>query len=82
MSPEPHYPSGYAATAEIQSGIAGGQVVDTLLKTGAKACEMCGKTQSPEWRKGPSGEKTLCNACGLRFSRSQKRKKPDSGREE
>lgn len=27
-----------------------------------------------EWRKGPSGIKTLCNACGLRYSRAQTRK--------
>jgi len=39
-----------------------------------KVCEMCGKTQSPEWRKGPSGEKSLCNACGLKYARSVKRK--------
>ncbi|KXN68384.1 hypothetical protein CONCODRAFT_19010 [Conidiobolus coronatus NRRL 28638] len=33
------------------------------------SCENCGTTNSPEWRRGPSGEKTLCNACGLRYSR-------------
>ncbi|KAI9490773.1 hypothetical protein BDB00DRAFT_790018 [Zychaea mexicana] len=33
-------------------------------------CESCGTDSSPEWRKGPSGHKTLCNACGLRYSRS------------
>ena len=50
----------------------------------SKKCSSCGKTDSPEWRRGPSGQKTvstkhfvlssltlqLCNACGLRFSRS------------
>jgi hypothetical protein len=25
-------------------------------------CEFCSTEQSPEWRKGPSGQKTLCNA--------------------
>lgn len=33
-------------------------------------CTSCGKTDSPEWRRGPSGQKTLCNACGLRYARS------------
>lgn len=33
-------------------------------------CSSCGKTDSPEWRRGPSGQKTLCNACGLRYARS------------
>ncbi|KAI9282810.1 hypothetical protein BC943DRAFT_107498 [Umbelopsis sp. AD052] len=36
----------------------------------AHTCESCGTDTSPEWRRGPSGHKTLCNACGLRYSRS------------
>ncbi|KAJ3066803.1 hypothetical protein HDU98_009928 [Podochytrium sp. JEL0797] len=32
-------------------------------------CQKCGVTSSREWRKGPQGAKTLCNACGLRFKR-------------
>ncbi|KAI8850841.1 hypothetical protein BC829DRAFT_441954 [Chytridium lagenaria] len=33
-------------------------------------------TSSPEWRKGPLGPKTLCNACGLAYSKKlQKEKK-------
>jgi len=31
-------------------------------------CTDCGTLDSPEWRKGPSGPKTLCNACGCKFS--------------
>lgn len=27
-------------------------------------CTDCGTLDSPEWRKGPKGPKTLCNACG------------------
>lgn len=29
-----------------------------------RVCRDCGTTDSPEWRKGPAGRKTLCNACG------------------
>jgi hypothetical protein len=29
-----------------------------------RACASCGTTNSPEWRKGPNGTKSLCNACG------------------
>lgn len=36
-------------------------------------CTDCGTTDSPEWRKGPKGPKTLCNACGLRHSKKQKK---------
>lgn len=37
-----------------------------------------GTLDSPEWRKGPQGPKTLCNACGLRWAKKVK-KRPDSG---
>ena len=30
-------------------------------------CTDCGTLDSPEWRKGPNGPKTLCNACGCEF---------------
>lgn len=37
-------------------------------------CRDCGTTASPEWRKGPIGPKTLCNACGLRWAKKNKKK--------
>jgi PAS domain S-box-containing protein len=30
-------------------------------------CTDCGTLDSPEWRKGPNGPKTLCNACGCEW---------------
>lgn len=30
---------------------------------GIQKCTSCKTTSSPEWRKGPSGKKELCNAC-------------------
>ncbi|OJD15642.1 hypothetical protein AJ78_04103 [Emergomyces pasteurianus Ep9510] len=36
-------------------------------------CTDCGTFSSPEWRKGPSGKKTLCNACGLRWAKQEKK---------
>ncbi|KAI0317568.1 hypothetical protein OF83DRAFT_1058454 [Amylostereum chailletii] len=41
-------------------------------------CNTCGRTDSPEWRKGPRGPKTLCNACGLRWAKKV-RKFEESG---
>lgn len=32
-------------------------------------CTECHVEESPEWRKGPKGPKTLCNACGLRWAK-------------
>jgi len=34
---------------------------------GGRMCDDCGTDDSPEWRKGPNGPKTLCNACGCEF---------------
>ncbi|GAA5981993.1 hypothetical protein JCM10908_004696 [Rhodotorula pacifica] len=36
-----------------------------------RACANCGRTSSAEWRSGPTGPKTLCNACGLRWSKAR-----------
>nr|CAG8550563.1 6110_t:CDS:2 [Entrophospora candida] len=36
-------------------------------------CTDCGTVESPEWRKGPLGPKTLCNACGLRWAKKTKK---------
>lgn len=30
-------------------------------------CHSCNTTDTPEWRRGPDGARTLCNACGLRM---------------
>ncbi|KAL0251994.1 hypothetical protein GEMRC1_001206 [Eukaryota sp. GEM-RC1] len=38
-------------------------------------CHKCGTMDTPEWRKGPDGPKTLCNACGLAWSKSLRRTK-------
>jgi len=34
-----------------------------------KSCQQCNVTETPEWRSGPTGPKTLCNRCGLRFAK-------------
>lgn len=44
---------------------------------GDYVCADCGRVDSPEWRKGPLGPKTLCNACGLRWAKRIKRKGGD-----
>ncbi|KZV43660.1 GATA transcription factor 16-like [Dorcoceras hygrometricum] len=39
-----------------------------------KYCSDCKTTKTPLWRSGPSGPKSLCNACGIR--RRKKRQSP------
>lgn len=36
-------------------------------------CAECHVVESPEWRKGPKGPKTLCNACGLRWAKKSRK---------
>ncbi|KAF2542028.1 hypothetical protein F2Q68_00033108 [Brassica cretica] len=31
-----------------------------------KSCAICGTSKTPLWRGGPTGPKSLCNACGIR----------------
>ncbi|KAL7926870.1 blue light regulator 2 [Trichoderma austrokoningii] len=42
-------------------------------------CTDCGTLDSPEWRKGPNGPKTLCNACGLRWAKKEKKRNNSIG---
>jgi hypothetical protein len=32
-----------------------------------RQCSHCGLQKTPQWRQGPLGAKTLCNACGVRY---------------
>jgi hypothetical protein len=35
----------------------------------SRMCKECGTTDTPSWRRGADGARTLCNACGLKFLR-------------
>ncbi|KDO71084.1 hypothetical protein CISIN_1g044150mg [Citrus sinensis] len=48
-------PEGYNAGGNISWG----QVT--------RRCSHCGVQKTPQWRTGPLGAKTLCNACGVRY---------------
>lgn len=37
-------------------------------------CHSCGHGDTPEWRRGPEGARTLCNACGLHFAKLVRRR--------
>ncbi|KAK8681991.1 hypothetical protein V6N13_054388 [Hibiscus sabdariffa] len=34
----------------------------------------CKTNDTPVWRKGPLGPKTLCNACGIKYRKEEKKK--------
>lgn len=39
----------------------------TATHEAVRKCLHCEITKTPQWRAGPMGPKTLCNACGVRF---------------
>ncbi|PWY96820.1 hypothetical protein BCV70DRAFT_203411 [Testicularia cyperi] len=41
-------------------------------------CLGCQAKETPEWRKGPMGPRTLCNACGLLYAKLTKRKQQEA----
>ncbi|XP_071713867.1 GATA transcription factor 19 [Rutidosis leptorrhynchoides] len=43
---------------------------DSLL---LRRCANCDTTSTPLWRNGPRGPKSLCNACGIRFKKEERR---------
>ncbi|KAK4793264.1 hypothetical protein SAY86_023699 [Trapa natans] len=45
----------------------GSSNVSTLHSKVTRSCLHCGVTKTPQWREGPTGPKTLCNACGVRY---------------
>jgi hypothetical protein len=36
-------------------------------------CHSCNRAETPEWRRGPDGARTLCNACGLHYAKLTRR---------
>ncbi|MCJ1263814.1 blue light receptor [Lobaria immixta] len=41
-----------------------------------KDCANCHTRVTPEWRRGPSGNRDLCNSCGLRWAKENGRVSP------
>ncbi|KAI3718400.1 hypothetical protein L6452_19269 [Arctium lappa] len=44
-----------------------GSSSDSSVSVTQRRCTHCQVQKTPQWRTGPSGPKTLCNACGVRF---------------
>lgn len=48
--------------------------IPEVINKPTNKCHRCGTTETPEWRRGPNGVRTLCNACGLFHAKLVKRK--------
>jgi hypothetical protein len=67
MGPDPKKRRGVS----LQTGIRGqrGSTNSQLQRAAPPGrCHSCNRAETPEWRRGPDGARTLCNACGLRKS--------------
>ncbi|KNG45460.1 glutamate-cysteine ligase [Stemphylium lycopersici] len=63
--------SNYGDDTKGMGGFAGGD--NKTRKRGRAAppgrCHSCNRAETPEWRRGPDGARTLCNACGLHYAK-------------
>lgn len=67
---QPPLPTGSSTDDDAKAGFANG---DTKKRRGRAAppgrCHSCNRAETPEWRRGPDGARTLCNACGLHYAK-------------
>ncbi|KAG9452290.1 hypothetical protein H6P81_005194 [Aristolochia fimbriata] len=64
--PPPSYPESSrakAASRKKETSPSG----SGLAEGGVRKCTHCATEKTPQWRTGPMGPKSLCNACGVRY---------------
>ncbi|KAH1059190.1 hypothetical protein GLYMA_02G073900v4 [Glycine max] len=52
---------------KIKVTFSSGQEQQNAPSQAVRKCLHCEITKTPQWRAGPMGPKTLCNACGVRY---------------
>ncbi|KAJ6623959.1 hypothetical protein B0H10DRAFT_1943466 [Mycena sp. CBHHK59/15] len=72
-----------ATTAAGGSGAGTGQPKSKYRKrsraTPPGKCHSCNIRETPEWRRGPDGARTLCNACGLHYAKLMRKREKEHG---
>lgn len=67
---EPMMSAHHSEMDDLKAGFAGS---DPKKRRGRAAppgrCHSCNRAETPEWRRGPDGARTLCNACGLHYAK-------------
>ncbi|KAH0971149.1 hypothetical protein GBA52_023305 [Prunus armeniaca] len=71
----PHHPEPGTGRSGRRTGRVSGEasekpkrrLVDGSSSQPPRRCSHCGVQKTPQWRTGPNGAKTLCNACGVRY---------------
>ncbi|XP_062204863.1 GATA transcription factor 4-like [Phragmites australis] len=67
QSSKPARPNGSNGSRGKKSPVPGGAAGEAGMEAGVRRCTHCASEKTPQWRTGPLGPKTLCNACGVRF---------------
>ena len=66
----PPTPDQQSDDAELKAGFAGGEPKKRRGRAAPPGrCHSCNRAETPEWRRGPDGARTLCNACGLHYAK-------------
>ncbi|KAI3445394.1 hypothetical protein Pfo_002059 [Paulownia fortunei] len=55
-------------SSQKEEGLSSDGLIEVEIK---KCCSDCKTTKTPLWRSGPSGPKSLCNACGIRYRKKR-----------
>ncbi|CAL9049329.1 unnamed protein product [Musa acuminata subsp. burmannicoides] len=48
------------------------KAADAVVHTPPRVCADCRTSETPLWRSGPGGPKSLCNACGIKYRKRRK----------
>lgn len=79
---QPPMPTGsHMDDDDVKAGFANGE---TKKRRGRAAppgrCHSCNRAETPEWRRGPDGARTLCNACGLHYAKLTRKNQSGAGK--
>ena len=55
--------------SEVASKLANKKGAKSRNRSKTTVCLNCGSMDTPQWRVGPLGPRTLCNACGVRYKK-------------
>ncbi|KAI0794122.1 hypothetical protein C8Q74DRAFT_1315021 [Fomes fomentarius] len=81
VGPEAVHAAGDRAAEEEDGEGSRGRQTENQPGTEGQTCLGCSATSTPEWRRGPMGPRTLCNACGLVYAKLiKKRNRNEPGR--
>lgn len=66
------------AAVSSRTGVVPRAAAVALGGGGELVCRKCGRTDTPEWRKGPDGG-VLCNVCGLVYAKQRRKMRSSLG---